>query len=272
MWAVARRPRWIAALLLALAVAAAFAALGQWQLERSVDRGEIVTRETETVVPLDSVAQPQSAVSAASDGQRVRLTARTVPGDYLVLSQRLNGGEPGYWVAGHLVVGGADLAVAVGWAESEAEAASVAGRLAAEPPAELALEGRYIVGEAPQETDYMAGSLDAMAPAAFVNLWPQLAAAGVYGGYLLLNAPDALGAAGQELVAIDSHTPDPEVQVNWLNIFYAAEWVVFAGFAVFLWWRLVKDAWELETARATASAPGVAPADDGDRARPAELN
>jgi len=29
--------------------------------------------------------------------------------------------------------------------------------------------------------------------------------------------------------------------VNWLNLFYAAEWVVFAGFALFIWWRLVKD-------------------------------
>ncbi|MEN9620072.1 MAG: hypothetical protein RL499_265, partial [Actinomycetota bacterium] len=29
-WQVARRPRWIGALLLALAVAAGFAALGQW--------------------------------------------------------------------------------------------------------------------------------------------------------------------------------------------------------------------------------------------------
>jgi hypothetical protein len=31
-----------------------------------------------------------------------------------------------------------------------------------------------------------------------------------------------------------------------LNIFYAIEWVVFAGFAVFLWYRLVRDAWERE--------------------------
>lgn len=30
--------------------------------------------------------------------------------------------------------------------------------------------------------------------------------------------------------------------MNWLNVFYALEWVVFAGFAVFLWWRLLADA------------------------------
>jgi hypothetical protein len=30
--------------------------------------------------------------------------------------------------------------------------------------------------------------------------------------------------------------------VNWLTLFYALEWALFAGFAVFLWWRLVEDA------------------------------
>ena len=33
----------------------------------------------------------------------------------------------------------------------------------------------------------------------------------------------------------------PAQQVNWLNLFYSLEWVVFAGFALFIWWRLVKD-------------------------------
>jgi hypothetical protein len=39
------------------------------------------------------------------------------------------------------------------------------------------------------------------------------------------------------------------VSFNLLNIFYAIEWVLFAGFAVFLWYRLVKDAWEAEVAQ-----------------------
>jgi surfeit locus 1 family protein len=29
-------------------------------------------------------------------------------------------------------------------------------------------------------------------------------------------------------------------------VFYAIEWVVFAGFAVYLWYRLVKDQYERE--------------------------
>jgi hypothetical protein len=39
-------------------------------------------------------------------------------------------------------------------------------------------------------------------------------------------------------------------KINWLSAFYFLEWTLFAGFAVFLWWRLVKD----EIIRLTAEA------------------
>jgi hypothetical protein len=39
-------------------------------------------------------------------------------------------------------------------------------------------------------------------------------------------------------------------KINWLSAFYFLEWMLFAGFAVFLWWRLVKD----EIIRLTAEA------------------
>jgi hypothetical protein len=38
----------------------------------------------------------------------------------------------------------------------------------------------------------------------------------------------------------------PAPAINWLSAFYAAEWVLFAGFAVFLWGRTVKDALDAE--------------------------
>ena len=39
---------------------------------------------------------------------------------------------------------------------------------------------------------------------------------------------------------------EPAAAINWLTLFYAAEWVLFAGFAIFLWGRTVKDAVERE--------------------------
>src|SRR5690606_6460962 len=102
MWKVALRPRWIAALLLALGVAAAFAALAQWQLQRSVDTGLVVERPTETAVALSSITTPQGPTGAAADGQRVITGGEFVDADWLVVHERYNGGERGSWVVGHL--------------------------------------------------------------------------------------------------------------------------------------------------------------------------
>ncbi len=88
-----------------------------------------------------------------------------------------------------------------------------------------------------------------MAPAAFVNLWSSVDDGGAYAGYLI----DEGTASG--LSAIDAPPPSGEIEVNWLNIFYAAEWVVFAGFAIYLWYRLVRDQWELEQHEAVDPVP-----------------
>jgi surfeit locus 1 family protein len=235
------RPRWIAALVLALAVAAAFAALGQWQLERSVNNTEAVQRASETAVPLHSIAEPQQPVTEASVGQLVTVEGQFLPVDFMILEERLNEGDEGYWVVGHLAAeDGAGLAVALGWAQSEQQAQDALSRLEADAPFEASVTGRYLPGESPQQGDFESGQLSAMSTAALVNLWRTVDERGVYGGYLVAEDP------ADGLVAIYSPPPSTDVEINWLNIFYAAEWVIFAGFAVFLWYRLVKDAWEAE--------------------------
>jgi surfeit locus 1 family protein len=80
----------------------------------------------------------------------------------------------------------------------------------------------------------------------------------VYFGYV--TAAEPIGG----LEAIVSPPPEQQAELNWLNVFYAIEWIVFAGFAVFVWYRLVKDAVqrereeaELEAERAAASGAGA---------------
>ena len=239
MWAVARRPRWIAALLLCLAIAGGFAALGQWQLERSFESAAPRTEETEVAVPLDDVSAPQTPVPESAIGQQVTARGDFVSGDYVVLSDRINLAAPGYWVVGHAVTSdGASLAVALGWAATEDAAADAVRALDASAP-DGALTGRYLPTESPQESDFENGVRSTMAVPELINLWAQ-APDGVYGGYLILDS----APAGLEL--IDAPEPVTEVGLNLLNVFYAIEWVVFAGFAIFLWYRLVRDAWELE--------------------------
>jgi len=247
MWQIARRPRWIGALILALAIAASFAALGQWQLSRSLEGGEITEQQSETVVELDSVATAQTPLASATTGQTVTFTAELIPGDYVVLSDRRSAGATGYWVVGHGVEpGGASVAIALGWAASADDAASaIAGLEAAQP--ESTITGRLLPTESPQQSDFEAGTRSALAVSELVNLWDEVPA-GTYGGYVV----SFVAPAG--LDAIDSPPPITEVSLNLLNVFYAVEWVVFAGFAVFLWYRLVRDVWEEEREELPADA------------------
>ena len=233
---VARKPKSIGVLVLALAIAAAFAALGQWQLERSFEGGEVTHEETETVVELIKVTEPQQPMASALTGQKVSANVTFVNGDYVVLEGR----KDGFWVVGHAIVdgSGASLAVALGSAETRDEADAAIEGFESDPPA-ASIQGRYVPTESPQESDYKAGELRAIAVSELINLWTQ-APDGVYGGYLVS------GDAQPGLAIIDAPPPAVDVSLNLMNFLYAIEWVIFGGFAIFLWYRLVKDAWEEE--------------------------
>jgi surfeit locus 1 family protein len=249
VWRVARRPRWIAALLLALAVAGTLAWLGQWQLERSFRSPDAAVIDTEAPVPLTQLTGPQSAVTEDQAGRMVTVTGTVRAADVAVLTGRSGGGgEESVWLVGRLDTRAGDtLAVALGWAEDEA-AALAAAPIADSPPIELT--GRYLPGEGPQDSDFEAGERTAIAPAELVNLWPGVDS--IYGGYLLLH--DEWPGLG----LIDSPAPEPPVAVNWLNLFYAAEWAIFAFFALFIWYRLVADEYEAELELEREEQPAVA--------------
>ena len=125
------RPRWVLALLLALGIAAGFALLGQWQLERAVEQAVVVERPTEEVLPFADVAEPDVPTEQAATGQRVEVTGSFVPGDTVIIEGRLNDGVPGYWVVAHLEVTDAapgGLPVALGWAADLDAARAAADR------------------------------------------------------------------------------------------------------------------------------------------------
>ena len=243
MWKTARRPRWIAALLLAIGLAAGFAALGQWQLERSIASAVVVQRDTERVRPLTELATPQSPMTDAANGVMVETSGRFVAGDYVVLADRLNGSSGGFWVVGHLETDAAgdataSVAVALGWAPDLATANSVASGLGDDP---ARVTGRYLPPEAIEDCNFQSGAtLDTLSTAALVNQWHEFRGS-VYAGYIVSHT------AVTGLEVIDSPVPSEGAGYNLLNLFYAIEWVVFAGFAIFMWYRLVRDAWERET-------------------------
>ncbi|UYN83353.1 MAG: hypothetical protein KIT89_11760 [Microcella sp.] len=238
-WAIARRPRWIVALLLALGVAAAFAALGQWQLERSLETAVVDERDTETPVPLSTLAEPQQVMTSEASGRIVTVEGAWVDGDEVIVTGRLSGaggagagasgseGAPGDWVVRHFVADdGASLAVVVGFVQPGAGIPTL-------PTGEQSITGRYVPSESPQLSDFESGERSMISVAELINLWAGVDT--VYSGYLVLDT----APAGLETVAAPA--PELGVEVNLLNLFYAIEWVIFGGFAVYLWWRLVRD-------------------------------
>lgn len=235
-------PRSIGLLLLALILAATFAALGQWQLQRATQNGTVVPTSVETVTPLGDVATPQRGVRPNAVGQLVRVVGSFVPGDYLVVGDRLNRGTIGYWVTGHAIVGAdAQLAVALGWTADRAVAEAVTATLnsgADAPSGDLV--GRYQVSDQPATpaNGTSATEIGAMAVPQLLNRWHAETSGPVYNGYVIARSAPA------GLTVIDSPTPQNEVQLDLLNVFYACEWALFAVIAFYLWYRLVRDRWE----------------------------
>src|SRR5690349_14565711 len=122
---IARRPRWVLTLLVALGIAAAFAALGQWQLSRSFEGAELVDTSSEQVLPLEQVAQPDGTMTTVAIGQLVEVEADFVDGDSVILVDRLVESDRAAWVVAHAVTrGGGSIAVALGWAPDEDAAAA----------------------------------------------------------------------------------------------------------------------------------------------------
>lgn len=248
---VMRRPTWLGVLAACLIVAGIFAALCQWQLSRAVLSDPASQGPTEVVVPITDILEPGKPLYDVSVGQQVTVTGTVVAGDTRVIANRVQGEEIGYWVTAHVRTATTEdpadapsLAVGMGWAPTLAEAEKAVAIIDAEAGAPVDFHGSLNSSQAPGDPGTKGDpyELTTMSVAALINVWAQDPAASldVYQPYLItFDAP-----AGLDEIA----APEPviEFELNWMNIFYAIEWVVFAVFAIYLWARLARDAWEKE--------------------------
>lgn len=248
--------------------------LSQWQFGRSTRAEAPVSTGTEDPRPLTAVLKPGEFFPGSVADQVVTATGRYDPQKQVLVPNRINGGAKGFWIVSAFAVQGAPaltgagatpetwVPVARGWVADAADAP-------APPSGTVELTGRLIPSEAPlPNADAGTGRATAVSVAELINLWDVSS----YPGFVAASAERAAGAdvavTGQ--VRPLNIAPQPPAQtVNWLNLFYAAEWVVFAGFALFIWWRLVKDDYRRdledaqdEEAARVAAAGGVSPEND----------
>ncbi len=250
----ALKPKWIAALVFALAVAAVFVLLSQWQFSRSTQKDVAPPAVTEKVQPLLKTLQPGQPLLGSEEGQLVSATGHFDASKQVVVQSRVQDGKVGFWVVTAFIVDGAAklagqaatnevvIPVARGWVPDASDAK-------APPIGKVELEGRLLNSEAPiLAKNIPADEVSALSSAELTNRWQATTYAAFVVSYEEHADGAAVGAAaGQDhLVRITVTATDQNGKVNWLNIFYAIEWVVFAGFAVFLWWRLVADDYRRE--------------------------
>ncbi|GGI72003.1 SURF1 family protein [Pseudarthrobacter scleromae] len=249
MWKTALKPRWIAGFVFAIAVSGVFVLLSQWQFGRSTQPEVPTNPATEQVQPLTDTLQPGEFFHGTDADQMVSAQGSYDPAKQLLVPGRLHDGKTGYWVVSAFAVDGAPaltgaaaspqtwIPVARGWVAEPGDAP-------APPSGILELTGRLLPSEAPVPgTAPEPGEATAVSVAELINYWEVSS----YPGFVAATAEVADGvdlsaaAVPGELLPLDIGPQPPAQQINWLNLFYSLEWVVFAGFALFIWWRLVKD-------------------------------
>ncbi|GAA5230453.1 SURF1 family protein [Arthrobacter cryoconiti] len=255
MLKVATKPKWIAALVFALAVAAVFVLLSQWQFSRSLEKDVAPPAVTEKAQPLLSVLKPGVPLLGTGEGQVVRATGHFDPAKQVIVDSRVQDGEVGHWVVTAFVIDGAPvlegvaaskevvIPVARGWISDPSKAT--------DPPAgTLTVEGRLLNAEAPEVAKSLAqGHVSALSSAELTNVWKTTTLAAFVVSAQEVNAAGSdVGASASNagMTPITVTATDQNNKINWLNIFYSIEWVLFAGFAVFMWWRLVADDYRRE--------------------------
>ncbi|MCT9623806.1 SURF1 family protein [Pseudarthrobacter equi] len=249
MWKTALKPRWIAGFIFAIAVSGVFVLLSQWQFGRSTSPEMPVNPDTEKVQPLTDTLQPGGFFPGSDADQMVSATGTYDPAKQVLVPGRLHDGKTGYWVVSAFAVDGAPtltgsaasprtwIPVARGWVADAAEAT-------APPSGAVQVTGRLLPSEAPVAGKAAnPGEATAVSVAELINDWEISS----YQGFVAATAEVAGGAdvsaaaVRGNLLPLEIGPQPPAQQINWLNLFYSLEWVVFAGFAFFIWWRLVKD-------------------------------
>lgn len=231
MLRAAFHPKSILLLVFALGLASLFAALGSWQWQRA-HRVDPAATSPETL-PLHDVLVPQQSLGGDNATHPLSVTGRYDPTSQLsVVGRHLEVGEV-TWVLARLIVPvngqQASLPVIRGYV--------AAGQPLPDPPTgEVRLEGWMQLGDGPPPSgapDISTKTVVGVSDAQLVKQW----GAPIYAGYLLRTQSSAPEDQALDPVPL----PKQDAGYRLLNLSYALQWFVFAGFAIWMWWRIVRD-------------------------------
>lgn len=252
---VAFTPKMIVLFILLAIAAGVCIRLGYWQLERATARGaeRIISEHEERLnspaEPLDEVLRVQTNMRTDEYAHPVYVTG-TYSDDQLRVVDRAVGGEGADLILSHLTITegpdeGANVPVIRGWVEPGSP-------LPAVPDGEVTVFG-YLAGPEDSIGGLTEETALSISPAELVNVW----GSPILSGYMVEFTPTgvdmSLVEAGEPVTFTAEstspsgvqHAPAPkpveEGGFNLQNAAYAAEWVIFAGFALFIWFRILRS-------------------------------
>ncbi|MFD8805445.1 SURF1 family protein [Streptomyces sp. NPDC059597] len=211
--------------------------MGSWQLSRFEGRVQDSRTATEQAASDHSeTARPLAEmlpVDKRTSGERVTASGRY--GKQLLVPDRQLDGRTGYYVLTLLRTGtGQSLPVVRGWLPGKADA-----HTAPEPPTgEVTVTGALQAPETPGDNGVSAqgglpaGQTGAISPASLVNLVPDR----LYDAWVTLDHADA----GMKAVPATAPAGTGLDLKAFQNLGYTGEWFVFAGFVIFMWFRLLR--------------------------------
>ncbi|SEG95181.1 Cytochrome oxidase assembly protein ShyY1 [Actinacidiphila yanglinensis] len=264
-------PRWLAVTLLALLAVPVCVFMGSWQLSRfdtRVDQHKHAEHDQQRTaeaapVPLSRVLPKTGSVVGSDDsGRIVSATGHYDTAHQLLVPNRLLDNHDGFYVLTPLrLSNGAVLPVVRGWLPGKADDAARAGTVPAAPTGTVTVTGAV---QYPETTDTTGvdvsgalppGQLGIISGASLVNVLPYP----VYGGWITANHP------AKPLVAVPPAAP-PNSGLDlkaFQNLGYTGQWFVFAGFAVFMWFRFVRREAEARADAALGILPDQPDGPDG---------
>ena len=230
MLRTALTPRYLGLLAVAVVLVLGFTWLGRWQLGVAEGRAQqeaVEQARSQEPVALTQVLPPQSAFPGELSSRPVVVSGRYTDGQLTVPDRRLDG-RTGSWVVTPFVVDatGATLPVLRGFVTDPADAGTP-------PTGVLTLRGGLAPSESPTSVPTGPGEIGSVDTSQLVNTWP----GEIYNAFLFLESPTSATEAGLTRVP----TPLGPTGVTWRNAAYAVQWWVFAVFALWMWWRTVRE-------------------------------
>ncbi|MFI6034270.1 SURF1 family protein [Streptomyces sp. NPDC051315] len=211
--------------------------MGSWQLSRFESRVDdhrsaqerVSSERTEAARPFAEMLP----VDKATSGRRVTATGRY--GEQLLVPDRELDGKRGFYVLTLLRTdAGKALPVVRGWLAGTADAA----KAPAPPAGEVTVTGALQASETPGDNGVSAqgglptGQTAAISAASLVNL----VSYDLYDAWITLDTADS----GMKAVPASAPTGSGLDLKAFQNLGYTGEWFVFAGFVVFMWFRLLR--------------------------------